>query len=479
MSTLDRRRTVASPSFNRWMVPPAALCVHLCIGQAYAFSVFNLPMTKLLGLTTSAPDDWKLTEVGWIFSLAIVFLGLSAALSGTWLDRVGPRKAMFTAALCFGGGFLISAVGVALHQLWIIFLGYGVVGGCGLGIGYISPVKTLITWFPDRPGMATGMAIMGFGGGALIASPLSVRLIHAFSTPSHVGVAETFAVLGIVYFCFMTIGAAIVRVPPPGWRPAGYVPPTQPKNLVTGANVHVDQALRTPQFYLLWGVLCLNVTAGIGVIGQASAMSQEMFPGKVTAIAGAGFVGLMSLANMAGRIFWASTSDYLGRRNTYMVFFGLGIVLYALVPTAGQMGSVALFALAYCIIISMYGGGFATIPAYLKDIFGVDYVGAIHGRLLTAWAAAGVFGPVLVNYIRQYQVDHGVAKANAYTVTMYIMAALLFVGFLCNYFMTPVDRRHHLNEQGDLKPQELARAGRRNVSWQPQPEPAPRRMVKQ
>ena len=374
---------------------------------------------------------------------------------------------------------MISAVGVALHQLWIIFLGYGVVGGCGLGIGYISPVKTLITWFPDRPGMATGMAIMGFGGGALIASPLSVRLIHAFSTPSHVGVAETFAVLGIVYFCFMTIGAAIVRVPPPGWRPAGYVPPTQPKNLVTGANVHVDQALRTPQFYLLWGVLCLNVTAGIGVIGQASAMSQEMFPGKVTAIAGAGFVGLMSLANMAGRIFWASTSDYLGRRNTYMVFFGLGIVLYALVPTTGQMGSVALFALAYCIIISMYGGGFATIPAYLKDIFGVDYVGAIHGRLLTAWAAAGVFGPVLVNYIRQYQVDHGVAKANAYTVTMYIMAALLFVGLLCNYFMTPVDRRHHLNEQGDLKPQELARAGRRNVSWQPQPEPAPRRMVKQ
>ena len=436
-------------------------------------------MTKLLGLTTSAPDDWKLTEVGWIFSLAIVFLGLSAALSGTWLDRVGPRKAMFTAALCFGGGLLISAIGVALHQLWIIFLGYGVVGGCGLGIGYISPVKTLITWFPDRPGMATGMAIMGFGGGALIASPLSVWLIHEFSTPTHVGVAETFAALGIVYFCFMTIGAAIVRVPPPGWRPAGSVPPTQPKNLVTDANVHVDQALRTPQFYLLWGVLCLNVTAGIGVIGQASAMSQEMFPGKVTAVAGAGFVGLMSLANMAGRIFWASTSDYLGRRNTYIVFFGLGIVLYALVPTTGQIGSVALFALAYCIIISMYGGGFATIPAYLKDIFGVAYVGAIHGRLLTAWAAAGVFGPVLVNYIRQYQVDHGVAKANAYTVTMYIMAALLFVGFLCNYFMTPVDRRHHLNEQGDLKAQELARARRRKVSWQPQPEPAPRRMVKQ
>jgi MFS family permease len=417
VSILDRRRTVASP-LSRWMVPPAALCVHLCIGQAYAFSVFNLPMTKLLGLTTSAPDDWKLTELGWIFSLAIVFLGLSAALSGTWLDRVGPRKAMFTAALCFGGGFLISAVGVALHQLWIIFLGYGVVGGCGLGIGYISPVKTLITWFPDRPGMATGMAIMGFGGGALIASPLSVWLIHEFSTPTHVGVAETFAVMGVIYFCFMAIGAAIVRVPPPGWRPAGYTPPTQPKNLVTDANVHVDQALRTPQFYLLWSVLCLNVTAGIGVLGQASAMSQEMFPGKVTAAAAAGFVGLMSLANMAGRILWASTSDYLGRRNTYMVFFGLGIVLYALVPTTGQIGSVALFTVAYCVIISMYGGGFATIPAYLKDVFGVTYVGAIHGRLLTAWAAAGVFGPVLVNYIRQYQIDHGVAKANAYTVSL-------------------------------------------------------------
>jgi MFS family permease len=460
------------------MVPPAALCVHLCIGQAYAFSVFNLPMTKLLGITTSTSSDWKLTELGWIFSLAIVILGLSAALSGTWLDRVGPRKAMFTAAVCFGGGFLISAVGVALHELWIIFLGYGIVGGCGLGIGYISPVKTLITWFPDRPGMATGMAIMGFGGGALIASPLSVWLIHEFSTPTHVGVAETFAVMGIIYFCFMTIGAAIVRVPPPGWRPATYTPPTQQTSLVTNANVHVNQALKTPQFYLLWGVLCLNVTAGIGVIGQASAMSQEMFPGKVTAVAAAGFVGLMSLANMAGRIFWASASDYLGRRNTYMVFFGLGIILYALVPTTGQMGSVALFALAYCIIISMYGGGFATIPAYLKDIFGVHYVGAIHGRLLTAWAAAGVFGPVLVNYIRQYQVDHGVAKADAYTVTMYIMAGLLLVGFLCNYFMTPVDRRHHLEEQGDLKPQETAWPRPRSVPWQAQAEPAPRRMVK-
>ena len=451
LSILDRERIVAAPGFSRWMVPPAALCVHLCIGQAYAFSVFNLPMTKLIGITQSAPDDWKLTELGWIFSIAIVLLGLSAAFTGTWLDRVGPRKAMFAAAVCFGGGFLISALGVSLHQLWVIYLGYGIIGGCGLGIGYISPVKTLITWFPDRPGMATGMAIMGFGGGALIASPLSVWLMQKFSGPTHVGVAETFLVMGIVYFCFMSIGAAIVRVPRPGWQPAGYVPPSQPKKLITTENVHVDQALKTRQFYLLWGVLCLNVTAGIGVLGQASAMSQEMFPGRVTAVAAAGFVGLMSLFNMVGRFFWASTSDLIGRRKTYMIFFALGIILYAFVPTTGHLHSVALFVLAYCIIISMYGGGFATIPAYLKDIFGVQYVGAIHGRLLTAWSAAGIFGPVLVNYIREYQINHGVAKADAYTVTMYIMAGLLFVGFLCNYFMTAVHERHHLGTAEDRK----------------------------
>src|SRR5262245_8607653 len=331
MMFLSRDRTVANPGFNRWMVPPAALCMHLCIGQAYAFSVFNLPMTKLIGITQSAPGDWKLTELGWIFSIAIVFLGLSAAFAGAWLDRVGPRKAMFTAALCFGGGFLVSALGVSLHQLWLIYLGYGVLGGCGLGIGYISPVKTLITWFPDRPGMATGMAIMGFGGAALIASPLSVHLMQVFSTPTHVGVAETFLVLGLVYFCFMTVGAAIVRLPPPGWAPAGYVAPAEPPKLVTTNNVHVDEALKTPQFYLLWWVLCLNVTAGIGVLGQASAMIQEMFQGRVTAVAAAGFVGLLSLFNMAGRFIWASSSDYMGRRNTYMVFFLLGILLYAAV----------------------------------------------------------------------------------------------------------------------------------------------------
>ena len=444
---LDRSHTVAKPGFSRWLVPPAALCVHLCIGQVYAFSVFNLPMTRLIGITESAPDDWKLTELGWIFSIAIVFLGLSAAFTGTWLDRVGPRKAMFTAALCFGGGFLISALGIHLHQLWIVYLGYGVLGGCGLGLGYISPVKTLITWFPDRPGMATGMAIMGFGGGAMIASPLSVWLMQQFATSSHVGVMETFIVLGLVYIFFMMVGATIVRVPAKGWAPEGYVAPAQPKKLVTQAHVHVDQALKTPQFYLLWGVLCLNVTAGIGVLGQASAMSQEMFPGQITAAAAAGFVGLLSLFNMLGRFFWASTSDFIGRRNTYMIFFALGMILYAIVPWTGQIDSVVLFVACYAVILSMYGGGFATIPAYLKDIFGTRYVGAIHGRLLTAWSAAGVFGPVLVNYIRQYQIDNGVPKADAYSVTMYIMAGLLLVGFALNWLMSPVHERHHMKPE--------------------------------
>ena len=447
LAFLDRERTVAGPGFSRWMVPPAALCIHLCIGQAYAFSVFNLPLTKLIGITHSDPSDWKLTDVGWIFTLGIVFLGASAALLGRWVEEGGPRRAMFTAALCFGGGFLVSAAGVYAHSLGIILLGYGVIGGFGLGLGYISPVSTLIKWFPDRPGMATGMAIMGFGGGALIASPLSVWLLAKFSTPTHVGVAESFICLGVVYTCFMLMGAALVRVPAPGWRPAGWTPPAQATRLVTTADVYVYEALRTPQFWLIWWVLCLNVTAGIGVLGQASAMSQEMFPGKVTAVAAAGFVGLMSLFNMGGRFFWASISDLIGRKNTYFCFFVLGTILYSLVPSTGATGSVALFVVCFLIILSMYGGGFATVPAYLKDMFGTRYVGAIHGLLLTAWSVAGVLGPVLVNYIRQYQIDHGVPKAQAYNVTMYIMAGLLVIGFFCNLFVTAVHERHHMDRQ--------------------------------
>jgi MFS family permease len=448
-SFLDRSHTIARPGYSRWMVPPAALCVHLCIGQAYAFSVFNLPMTKLLGITQSTPDDWTLAELGWIFSLAIFFLGASSAVFGRWVEEGGPRRAMFTAALCWAGGFFISAFGVSIHNLWIIYLGYGVIGGCGLGIGYISPVSTLIKWFPDRPGMATGMAIMGFGGGAFIASPLSVWLMGIFHTSTHVGVAPTFMCLGAIYFFFMIVGSIFVRVPAPGWKPEGYTPPLQASKLITTNDVFVYDALKTPQFWLIWWILCLNVTAGIGVLGQASAMSQEMFPGKVTVVAAAGFVGLMSLFNMGGRFFWASTSDYIGRKNTYFIFMVLGFALYCTVPYMGATGSVVGFVLCFLVIISMYGGGFSTVPAYLKDMFGTRYVGAIHGLLLTAWSMAGIFGPVLVNYIRQYNVAHGVPKAQAYNVTMYIMAGLLVIGFICNLLVKAVDRRYHMQPDRD------------------------------
>jgi MFS family permease len=446
---LDRSHSIAKPGFSRWLVPPAALCVHLCIGQAYAFSVFNLPMTKLIGVSASAPGDWKLTQLGWIFSIAMLFLGISAAVFGRWVEEGGPRKAMFTAGILWASGFLVSAIGISLHQLWIIYLGYGVLGGCALGIGYISPVSTLMKWFPDRPGMATGMAIMGFGGGALIASPLSVWLMSKFASTTDVGVLKTFIVLGCAYFVFMMVGSAIVRVPAPGWKPEGYVPPTAATKLITKNDVYVYDAIKTPQFWLIWTVLFLNTTAGIGVLGQASAMSQEMFPGHITAIAAAGLVGLMSLFNMGGRFSWASLSDYIGRRNTYFVYMCLGFVLYITVPYAGGTGNVYLFVFCFLIIVSMYGGGFSTVPAYLKDMFGTRYVGAIHGILLTAWSAAGVAGPVLINYIREYNVTHGVPKAQAYNTTMYIMAGLLVIGFIANYFVKAVDKRFHMKTEED------------------------------
>ena len=434
---------MAKPGFNRWLVPPAALSVHLAIGQAYAFSVFNLPMSKLIGITRAAPEDWKLTTLGWIFSLAIVFLGLSAAFGGKWVERVGPRKAMLASAICFSGGFLVAALGVKLHSILIVYLGYGVLGGIGLGLGYVSPVKTLITWFPDRPGMATGMAIMGFGGGAMIGSPLSVALMDHYKSATSMGVWETFVVMGLIYFAFMMWGVVTVRVPAAGWMPAGYVPSAKPQKLVTSGQVSADNAIRTRQFYCLWMVLFLNVTAGIGVLGQASAMIQEMFKGQITPASAAGFVGLLSLFNMGGRFVWSSASDYLGRKLTYSIYFALGAVLYAFTPTTGHLGSVGLFVATYAVIMSMYGGGFATIPAYLRDIFGTAQVSAIHGRLLLAWSAAGVAGPVLVNYIREYQITHGVAPAQAYSFTMYLMAGLLLLGFLANHLVSEVEHRFH------------------------------------
>ncbi len=439
LSFLDRESTVAKPGFNRWLVPPAALAIHLAIGQAYAFNVFNKPLSTLLG---NKDADWKLSTIGWIFSIAIVFLGLSAALFGKWLERVGPRKAMLASACCFGGGFLVSALGVYLHQIALLYLGYGVLGGIGLGLGYISPVSTLIKWFPDRPGMATGMAIMGFGGGAMVGSPLAGLLMKHFKTATSAGVMETFLVMGVGYFLFMLYGAATVRVPPAEWKPQGFVPSKKPQALVTTGNVSADNAIKTPSFYLLWAVLFLNVTAGIGILGQTAVMTQEMFPG-VTEATALGFVGLLSIFNMAGRFFWSSLSDYIGRKSTYAIYFLLGACLYALIPTAGRMQSLTLFVAACAVIMSMYGGGFATIPAYLRDLFGTVQVGAIHGRLLTAWSAAGIAGPVLVNYLREYQLAHGVAKTHAYDFTMYLMAGLLVLGAICNFLVRAVDARFY------------------------------------
>jgi len=444
---LSKERIVAGPGFNRWLVPPAALAIHLCIGQAYAFSVFKLPLTKVLGITAPAAADWKQTELAWIFTLAIVFLGLSAAVFGRWMEHVGPRKSGVVAACCWSLGFLISAVGIRLHNIWLLYLGYGVLGGCGLGIGYITPVSTLIKWFPDRRGMATGLAIMGFGGGAMIASPLSQLLLDHYKSPTSVGVAQSFITLGVGYLVAMLFGAFLFRIPAPGWRPAGWEPPAlSARGLITRRHVHVDRAIRTAPFYLLWTVLFLNVTAGIGILEQASPMIQEMFKGMVKPSAAAGFVGLLSLFNMAGRFGWSSLSDRIGRKVTYGVFFTLGPLLYIALPYAGRIRSVELFVICAALIITMYGGGFATVPAYLSDLFGTQYVGAIHGRLLTAWSAAGVAGPVLVNYIREYQIERGIPATQAYNVTMYLMAALLVLGFFANLAVRPVPERFFMSD---------------------------------
>jgi MFS family permease len=443
-SFLDRERTVAGEGYNRWLVPPAALAIHLCIGQGYSLSVFNLPMSRLLGITQAAPGDWPLTTTVWMFNIAFGTLGAAAFLWGKWLERVGPRLAMFVSALCFAGGLWVMAAGVAVHLLPLLYAG-ACLYGVGLGLGYISPVSTLIKWFPDRPGMATGLAIMGFGGGALIGSPLAQNLMNFYKSETSVGVSQALATMGAIYLVFMMFGMITVRVPPPDFRPAGWAPDAgAPRRLITSASVSVQEALKTPQFWLLWAVLCLNVTAGIGVLAQASPMIQEMFAGRVNANAAAGFVGFISIFNLLGRFVWSSISDLIGRKMTYAIYFALGTVLYCLVPTLGRSGNIALFVAAFCLIFTMYGGGFATVPAYLRDLFGVYQVGAIHGRLLTAWSVAAVIGPTLVTYLREYQINHGAAKAEAYTKTMYIMAGLLVIGFVCNALVTSVKERHHV-----------------------------------
>jgi MFS family permease len=457
LSFLDRERSVAPPGFSRWLVPPAALAIHLAIGQAYAFSVFKIPLTQLIGINKSVAGDWKQSQVAWIFSLAILILGLSAATFGKWLEGAGPRKAMFASAVCFSAGFFVSVLGVHFHQLWIIYLGYGVIGGIGLGLGYISPVSTLIKWFPDRPGLATGLAIMGFGGGAMIGSPLAVKLMAYFRTPTHVGVGRTFLVMGVLYFIFMMFGVFTVRVPREGWKPEGWTAPAKSSDMITTHNVEVNAAFRTPQFWLLWIVLCMNVTAGIGIIEQASPMIQDLFKGTVKPVAAAGFVGLLSLFNMGGRFFWASVSDFIGRKATYFIFFALGAVLYYFLPQTGgnHLDNVRLFVTITCVLLSMYGGGFATIPAYLRDMFGTYNVSAIHGRLLTAWSTAGVLGPLLVNRIREAQLSQGVDKASAYQTVLHIMAGLLLIGFVANLLVRPVAEKYRLADKSPASPASL------------------------
>lgn len=558
---LSKERIIAKPGFNRWWVPPASIAIHLCIGSVYAWSIFNPALIKFYGVTTSASLDWNLKDVVWIFTVAIVFLGLSAAVAGHWLERVGPRMVGFVAACSWGGGYLIGGAGIVLHQLWLVYLGYGVIGGCGLGLGYVSPVSTLIRWFPDRRGMATGLAIMGFGGGAMIGAPLKEYFIKLYyQAPEYLGsvanvdlitkagkrfvevagqlrevvivgandvarmiepgpegvyvvgtgstgVAQTFFTLGIIYFVVMTLAAFSYRIPAPGWKPEGWEPPDESeseKRMISRNDVHIDQALKTRQFYQLWVVLCFNVTAGIGVLGVAKTMMTEIFgttlPGIVDSTFAAIYVVMISVFNMLGRIFWASSSDYLGRRNTYWIFFALGIMLYCSIPYTAAKVSInptvvwlVYFYAVTMIIFTMYGGGFATIPAYLADIFGTKHVGGIHGRLLTAWSSAGVFGPLAITSLREIsvtkaindlsgkvdpdmfrmkfgagleQLDQLVAAktvtisklmeiappgtvdptSNLYNSTMYLMAVLLFIALLSNAFMRPVDPKHHMKQ---------------------------------
>jgi MFS family permease len=436
LSFLDRERTVAPKSYNRWLIPPAALAVHLCIGEVYAFSVFKEPLVDHFGT--------QLTPISRIFSIAIVMLGLSAAVMGKWVERVGPRKAMFTAGLCWSLGFVVASLGVATDQLWIVYLGYGVLGGIGLGIGYISPVSTLIKWFPDRPGLATGLAIMGFGGGALIASPLSAELLAKYAAQPQDAIVPAFLTLAAIYFVAMMLGAFTVRVPADDWRPEGYVPETAAEAgaMRTTADVTADSAIRTPQFWLLWTVLFCNVTAGIGILEQAAPMIQDFFS-DVTAAEAAGFVGLLSLANMSGRFIWSSTSDVIGRKPMYMTYLGVGAILYFVLASSGTAG-LGIFVAVTIVILSFYGGGFATVPAYLKDLFGGHQVGAIHGRLLTAWSAAGVAGPWIINSIADSQTAAGKQGAELYELSLYIMVGVLLVGFVANLLIRPVHERFHM-----------------------------------
>ena len=449
---LDRAATVASPDFNRWLVPPAAIASHMCIGQVYGFSVFNKPLAaEIFGKPLTANLAAEISRVQWAYSIALIMLGLSAAVFGKWVERSGPRKTMVAAWLCFCGGLLLGALGVHFKSLPLVLFGYGFVGGIGMGLGYIAPVSTLVKWFPDRPGMATGMAIMGFGGGALIGSPLAQMLMDHFKSSTATGATNTLVAMAGIYSFFMLFGAALMRVPADSWKPRGWEPRQKSGAMISLEQVPVDTAWKTPQFWFLWVVLCMNVSAGIGVLGRASDMFQDMFLGapadaaqiKANAAIGAGFAGLLSIFNMGGRFVWSSVSDHTGRKRVYCIYFILGAVLYALLPWAQQTQNKVLFVALTALIISMYGGGFATIPAYLKDMFGAFQVGAIHGRLITAWSMAAVIGPLLLNKLYASRVAAGIPKAEAYNGTFYLMGGLLALGLVANLLVTPVDSMHH------------------------------------
>lgn len=494
---------IAKPGFNRWLVPPAALAVHLCIGMAYGFSVYWLPMSQLIG--GSAPlqcpvdmsfwqqlvtrqCDWKISLLGWTYTLFFVFLGCSAALWGSWLEKVGPRLVSFVATLCWCGGLMLASAAIYFHQLWLLWLGAGVIGGIGLGLGYISPVSTLLRWFPDKRGMAAGMAIMGFGGGALVGAPLANWLINFFADGQGSGVWQSILALAVIYALFMLCGTFGYRLPPMGWHPVG-AKAQQAISKQPTVQVHVSVAWRTPQFWLLWLVLWLNVTAGIGILGMASPMLQEIFAGKLLSLdlgwqelnteqlkriatMAAGFTGLLSLFNILGRFFWASVSDMCGRKATFALIFFLGTLLYGTLPLINHGGYVAFFVCALCVIISMYGGGFATIPAYLADVFGSQMVGAIHGRLLTAWSAAGISGPVLVNYLREYQLAQGVEPARIYDITLLALTGLLIIGFICNQLVRPIPQKYAMTAEQQQQARGLYTINKdAQLSWEPTPAP--------
>ena len=489
---LGKEYTIAGDGFNRWMVPASALMIHLCVGMGYGMSVFWLPMSRIVGVqqglgkalacpadmsifaqlfTTSC--DWKVVMASAVFGILFFMLGTTTAILGNWLEHVGPRKCGVTSCICWVSFMLIAAVGTLVHQLWLVWIG-AFIGGIGLGLGYITPVSTLIKWFPDRVGMATGFAVGGFGGGAMVGAPLANTLMNYFASPTSTGLPQTFLTLGIVYCAFMLAGAFSIRVAAPEWKPAGFVPKNTGNMVDDGHggliaasafNVETNQSMKTPQFWFCWGMLFLNVSAGIGVISRASPLLQEVFAGNLIGLPGvgfdaltagqkgqvatiaAGFAGLLSLFNITGRLFWATLSDMIGRKNTYYVFFVVGALLYATIPTLAGSLNLMLFLVAVCIALTFYGGGFATIPAYLADLFGTQFVGAIHGRLLTAWSCAGLLSPLLINIIRDMQINAGVPKAQAYSVTLYIMAAFLCCGFVCAFLIKPVNSKHYMTDE--------------------------------